>query len=135
MSKTEIEEGTAFKPRFDGQGLIPCITTSARDGAVLMFAWMNKEALQKTMETGEAHYWSRSRGELWHKGGESGFVQKIVEMRTDCDQDCLWLRVEVAGNVETACHTGRRSCFYRVVPAGQEMVLKFVDDSDVMAGD
>ena len=111
----KIEENTDFIPRFDAQGLIPCITTSATTGAVLMFAWMNREALERTLETGEAHYWSRSRNALWHKGATSGFVQKVQSLRTDCDQDCLWMSVEVEGG-ETACHTGRSSCFYREVP-------------------
>ena len=110
-----IEENTDFTPRFNPEGLIPCITTSAGTGVVLMFAWMNREALERTIETGEAYYWSRSRNQLWHKGATSGFVQKVKSLRTDCDQDCLWISVEVEG-IETACHTGRSSCFYREVP-------------------
>ena len=108
----EIEEGTEFTPRFDQDGLIPCITISASGKDVLMMAWMNEEALDKTLETGEMHYWSRSRSELWHKGATSGFVQKVVELRTDCDQDCILAHVAVTGE-EKACHTDRPSCFYR----------------------
>lgn len=111
---TPIEEDKNFTPRFDENGLIPCIATSAKDGAVLMFAWMNKEALEKTIATREAHYWSRSRNKLWKKGETSGNIQKVVEIRTDCDQDCIWITVDM-GDEETACHTGKRSCFYRVV--------------------
>ncbi|MGQ0526660.1 MAG: phosphoribosyl-AMP cyclohydrolase [Alphaproteobacteria bacterium] len=111
MTKPGREETTEFKPLFNEGGLIPCIATSAQDGRVLMFAWMDEEALRLTMETGEAHYWSRSRGELWRKGATSGHVQTIKEMRVDCDHDCLWISVESG----PACHTGRQSCFYRVV--------------------
>ncbi len=118
-SKKELEEGTAFTPRFDKDGLIPCITTSAGSGEVLMFAWMNREALEKSLETGEAWYWSRSRNALWHKGTTSGFTQKIISMKTDCDQDCIWIGVEVSGP-EAACHTGRQSCFYRSVELGKK---------------
>lgn len=113
----EIEQGSAFQPKFDADGLIPAIVTDKATGAVLMFAWMNAEALALTITTGEAHFWTRSRKRLWKKGEESGNVLKIAEMRTDCDQDALWLAVEVAGNA-VACHTGERSCFYRVVPLG-----------------
>lgn len=118
MSKTELEESLDFIPRFDEKGLIPCITSCANTGDVLMFAFMNEEALNKTIKTGEAHYWSRSRKALWHKGQSSGYTQKIVEMRTDCDQDCIWIKVKVntpSNNKSqaSACHTGRKSCFYR----------------------
>lgn len=115
MDKKELEETDQFTPQFDSNGLIPCITTSAKTGKVLMFAWMNQEALNKTIETGEAHYYSRSRQELWHKGATSGNIQTVVEMRTDCDQDCILISVEIAAEKEIACHTGRESCFYRVV--------------------
>ena len=108
-----LEETAAFQPRYNEQGLIPCIASSAKTGEVLMMAWMNEEALQKTLETGEMHYFSRSRNELWHKGATSGNIQKLIEIKIDCDQDCLWAIVEM--NPETACHTGRRSCFYRLV--------------------
>ena len=109
--KKHIEENLEFTPRFDSAGLIPCITTSAATGEVLMFAFMNEQALQKTMETGEVHYWSRSRAELWHKGATSGNIQKVVNILTDCDQDCVWVNVEAG----PACHTGRNSCFYREI--------------------
>jgi phosphoribosyl-AMP cyclohydrolase len=103
------------------------VATSAKTGEVLMLAYMNAEALARTIETGEAHYWSRSRGRLWRKGEESGNAQRVVEMRTDCDQDAIWLKVEGAG-AEAACHTGRRSCFYRAVPLGAAgAALIFVD--------
>lgn len=129
MTTDPLTDSTAFTPRFNSDGLIPCIATSARTGEVLMFAWMNAEALERSLATGEAHYWSRSRGELWHKGATSGKTQKIVEIRTDCDQDCLWIKVQVSG-AEIGCHTGRRSCFYRQVisPTGaKEAHLKFIE--------
>ena len=117
LSKTESEEGAVFAPRFDADGLLPVVATSAATGEVLMFAYMNAEALARTIETSEAHYWSRSRGRLWRKGEESGNTQRVVEMRIDCDQDALWLKVEQQGK-DAACHTGRKSCFYRAVPLG-----------------
>ncbi|KAB2939528.1 MAG: phosphoribosyl-AMP cyclohydrolase [Hyphomicrobium sp.] len=113
-SKAEIEKGLDFQPKFDADGLIPAIVTDARTGEVLMFAFMNAEALALSIETGIVHFWSRSRGALWKKGAESGNVFNILEMRTDCDQDVVWLRVTVEGDGQ-ACHTGRRSCFYRLV--------------------
>jgi phosphoribosyl-AMP cyclohydrolase len=113
--KQSLEEGTALSPRFDASGLVTCVTTDAATGELLMVAHMNAEALARSIETGEAWYWSRSRAELWHKGATSGQVQTIVEMRIDCDQDALWLKVNVAGD-GGCCHTGRRSCFYRVQP-------------------
>ena len=116
-SSAEIEGGLSFAPKFDADGLIPAIVTDVASGAVLMFAWMNADALALTISTKEAHFWTRSRKRIWKKGEESGNVLKIVEMRTDCDQDALWLSVEVAGN-GVACHTGERSCFYRVIPLG-----------------
>jgi len=128
-SETASEEGTIFAPRFDQDGLLPVVATSAKTGEVLMLAYMNAEALARTIETGEAHYWSRSRRRLWRKGEESGNAQRVVEMRTDCDQDAIWLIVEAAG-AEAACHTGRRSCFYRLVPLGAPLggvSLRFVD--------
>ncbi len=112
--KTEREEGTTFTPIFDRGGLITCVAVDDRDGTVLMVAHMNDEALRLTLETGVAHYWSRSRNQLWRKGDTSGQTQRVVEVRTDCDQDALVLRV-VPGGDGGACHTGRRSCFYRVV--------------------
>lgn len=112
--KLRREEGRDFLPRFDADGLLPCVTVDDRDGTVLMVAYMNAEALRLTVETGVAHYWSRSRNALWRKGDTSGQTQAVVEMRTDCDQDCVLIRV-VPGGDGGACHTGRRSCFYRRV--------------------
>jgi phosphoribosyl-AMP cyclohydrolase len=125
--KSEIEEGTVFVPKFDASGLLTAVATDAASGEVLMVAHMNAEALQKTIATREAHYYSRSRNKLWRKGEESGHVQRVVEMRVDCDQDAVWIRVEQAG--AGACHTGRRSCFYRAVPLGRSgaMTLQFRD--------
>jgi phosphoribosyl-AMP cyclohydrolase len=113
----EIERGLAFQPRFDADGLIPAIVTDTASGEVLMFAWMNAEAVGLTVETRIAHFWSRSRRKLWKKGEESGNLLRVAEVRTDCDQDVLWLRVTVGGN-GVACHTGARSCFYRSLPLG-----------------
>jgi phosphoribosyl-AMP cyclohydrolase len=113
-SKTELEEGSILSPRFGADGLVTCIATDAATGEILMVAHMNAEALAKTLETGEAWYWSRSRGELWHKGATSGQIQTVLEIRIDCDQDALLLKVKVAGD-GGCCHTGRRSCFYRKV--------------------
>lgn len=115
--KQTLEEGAVLAPRFDANGLVTCVTTEADSGEVLMVAHMNEEALRRSIETGEAWYWSRSRQELWHKGDTSGQIQTIVEMRVDCDQDAIWIRVKVAGD-GGCCHTGRRSCFYRVQPLG-----------------
>ncbi|MBB4196637.1 phosphoribosyl-AMP cyclohydrolase [Rhodoblastus sphagnicola] len=112
--KHELEEGLAFTPKFDAHGLIVCVTQEAASGEILMLAYMNALALDKTLETGIAHYWSRSRNALWRKGDTSGQVQKLVDLRVDCDQDALLLRVEVGGDGK-ACHTGRKSCFYRAV--------------------
>ena len=113
----QVEEGRELAPKFDAEGLIPCITTAAKTGEVLMLGYMNAEALRKTIETGEAHYWSRSRQVLWHKGATSGLVQKVTELRIDDDQDAVWLRVEIPG--DASCHVGYRSCFYRSVPTGK----------------
>jgi phosphoribosyl-AMP cyclohydrolase len=110
----ELEEGAALTPKFDRDGLMTCVATRAGSGEVLMVAHMNAQSLAKTIETGEAWYWSRSRQELWHKGATSGQVQKIIEMRIDCDQDALWIKVEVAGD-GGCCHTGRDDCFYREI--------------------
>ena len=117
--KHALEEGMALAPRFDANGLVTCVTTDAVTGELLMVAHMNAEALKRSIETGEAWYWSRSRRELWHKGATSGQVQTIVEMRVDCDQDALWLKVKVAGD-GGCCHTGRRSCFYRIQPLREQ---------------
>ncbi len=121
-STEEVEEGSAFAPKFDADGLMTCVATEACSGEVLMVAHMNAEALQKTIATGEAWYFSRSRRKLWKKGESSGHVQRIIEMRIDCDQDAVWIKVEQAG--AGACHTGRRSCFYRRVPVGAADVRK-----------
>jgi phosphoribosyl-AMP cyclohydrolase len=115
----DIESGLTFQPKFDAEGLIPAIVTDASSGEALMFAWMNAESLALTLEQGIAHFWSRSRGRLWRKGEESGNVLRITEVRTDCDQDAIWLKADVQGT-GVACHTGARSCFYRVVPLGEE---------------
>ena len=117
-TKDALERGEVLSPRFDANGLVAAVATHAETGEVLMFAWMNAEALARTIELGEAVYFSRSRGELWHKGETSGQVQKIVEMRIDCDQDCIWLKVLPQGD-GGACHVGFRSCFYRVVEDGK----------------
>ncbi len=112
--KHDNEEGAVFAPRFDASGLVTTVVTDAKDGQLLMIAHMNSEALKLTLETGIAHYWSRSRKSLWKKGETSGNLQTVIEMHTDCDQDALWLKVTVAGDGPT-CHTGRRSCFYRQI--------------------
>jgi phosphoribosyl-AMP cyclohydrolase len=126
--KNSVEEGAEFTPRFDSSGLLTAIVTDARDGALLMVAHMNEEALRMTLETGIAHYWSRSRRALWKKGESSGNVQKIEEMRVDCDQDALWLKVIVSGQNVT-CHTNRRSCFYRTVTMQNGIALLKKDHS------
>jgi phosphoribosyl-AMP cyclohydrolase len=113
-----LEEGAGFSPRFSVDGLIACITIDHRSGDVLMLAYMNREALDKTLASGIMHYWSRSRAALWRKGETSGQIQSLVELRVDCDQDALLARVDVGGD-GGACHTGRRSCFYRKVEVGE----------------
>jgi phosphoribosyl-AMP cyclohydrolase len=121
----DIEEGLAFQPKFDASGLLTCVATDAATGEVLMVAHMNDEALRKTVASGEAWYFSRSRNALWRKGETSGHVQRVVEMRMDCDQDAIWIRVEQSG---AACHTGRHSCFYRRIEASEGGArLSFVD--------
>lgn len=115
----QVEEGSDLAPKFDDRGLITVVTTDASSGEVLMQAYMNVEALRQTIRTGEAHYWSRSREALWHKGATSGFVQRVRELLVDDDQDCIWLRVDVDGGA--SCHVGYRSCFYRRVPTGDEL--------------
>ncbi|MCK9915921.1 phosphoribosyl-AMP cyclohydrolase [Microbacteriaceae bacterium K1510] len=114
----DIEEGTTFTPKFDANGLITAVVTDVATGDLLMVAHMNDEAVRRTIETGEAWYYSRSRSKLWKKGESSGHVQRVIELRVDCDQDALWLKVEQHG--AGACHTGRRSCFYRAIPVGQK---------------
>ncbi len=116
-STKEIEDGRALSPKFDANGTVTCVATDAWSGEVLMVAHMNAEALARTIATGEAWYFSRSRKSLWRKGERSGHTQRVVEMRVDCDQDAVWIRVEQAG--AGACHTGRASCFYRAVPLGK----------------
>jgi phosphoribosyl-AMP cyclohydrolase len=121
----EREEGLAFQPKFDASGLLTCVATDAGTGDVLMVAHMNDEALRKTITSGEAWYFSRSRKALWRKGETSGQTQRVIEMRMDCDQDAVWIRVEQRG---AACHTGRRSCFYRKIDsANGDTRLSFVD--------
>ena len=117
VGSATIEESGVFTPRFDAAGLIPCITMDDATGDVLMLAWMNPEALSKTLETGQVHYWSRSRQALWKKGETSGALQSVVELRTDCDQDTILARVRVTARANT-CHTGRATCFYRSIPLG-----------------
>ncbi len=117
-SVAETELGTDFQPKFDGNGLIPAIVTDAASGQVLMFAHMNKQALALTIDTRVAHFWSRSRAKLWKKGEESGNELMVQDMRTDCDQDVIWLTASIAGN-GVACHTGAKSCFYRRIVAEQ----------------
>jgi phosphoribosyl-AMP cyclohydrolase len=112
----DLEEGSALMPKFDADGLVTCVATDAASGDVLMVAHMNAEALAKTIATGQGWYFSRSRNALWRKGETSGHTQRVVEMRIDCDQDAVWIKVE---QVDGACHTGRRSCFYRAVPLGK----------------
>ncbi|WP_108458968.1 phosphoribosyl-AMP cyclohydrolase [Devosia naphthalenivorans] len=112
LSHDQLEEGTTFAPRFDAAGLVTVVTIEAGTNEVLMLAHMNSQALSLTLETGIAHYWSRSRGKIWKKGETSGELQEVVEMRTDCDQDAIVLSVNQTGR-GAACHTGRKSCFYR----------------------
>lgn len=118
ISVEQVEEGKDLAPKFDEHGLIAAVTTDAETGDVLMLGYMNAEALTKTIETGEAHYWSRSRKVLWHKGATSGLVQKVIDLRIDDDQDAVWLKVAVAGS-GASCHVGYMSCFYRSIPTGQ----------------
>lgn len=112
----DLEEGLVLTPKFDADGLVTCVATDAGSGEVLMVAHMNAQALARTIETGQAWYFSRSRGVLWRKGETSGHIQRVVDMRVDCDQDAVLIMVEQTGG---ACHTGRRSCFYRAVPLGE----------------
>jgi phosphoribosyl-AMP cyclohydrolase len=131
-SVKQVEEGTELVPKFDDEGLIPAVATDYHTGELLMQGYMNAEALSKTIETGEAHYYSRSRRVLWHKGATSGLVQTVRELLIDDDQDCVWLRVEVAGGA--SCHVGYRSCFYRRIPIGADAnkrVLQFTDTEKV----
>ena len=128
----DIEEGNLLSPKFDNDGLIPVITTCSKTKEILMHGYMNVEALKLTIETKEAHYWSRSRKAIWQKGKTSGFTQKVKEIRIDDDQDCVWLRVDVQGGA--SCHVGYRSCFYRSVPFGENShttILKFEEKEKV----
>ena len=127
-SVEQVEEGTGFAPKFDGPGLMPCITTEANIGDVLILGWMNEEALRLTIETGETHYFSRARQVLWRKGATSGLTQKVIEARIDDDQDAIWLKVEVAGS-GASCQVGYQSCFYRAVPTAADagQLFKFVE--------
>ena len=127
LTHAELEEGTAFAPRFDANGLVTVVTIEAGTNEVLMLAHMNAEALSLTLQTGIAHYWSRSRAKLWKKGETSGELQQVVELRTDCDQDAIWLKVSVAGH-DATCHTGRRSCFYRTVTLENGQAITTVTD-------
>jgi phosphoribosyl-AMP cyclohydrolase len=132
-SSAEVEEASVLAPKFDADGLVTCVATDAKTGDVLMVAYMNAEALTKTITTGEAWYFSRSRKALWRKGETSGHSQRVVELRVDCDQDAILIKVEQSG--EGACHTGRRSCFYRAVPLGPKgrgpIALEFRDAEKV----
>jgi len=137
-SVEQVEESTVLAPKFDDRGLITAVTTDASSGELLMQGYMNAEALKLTIETGEAHYYSRSRQVLWHKGATSGLVQRVVELLIDDDQDCIWLKVDVAGGA--SCHVGYRSCFYRRLPVGDryrslpadaQVELEFTDNEKV----
>ena len=130
----EVEEGKYLAPKFDKNGLIPVITTDFKNGDILMHSYMNAEALRKTIETKEAHYWSRSRGKIWHKGQISGFVQKIKEIRIDDDQESIWLTVDIGNGA--SCHVGYKSCFYRSIPLGkiinsEKLEMKFKEDKKI----
>ena len=130
----EVEEGKYLEPKFDENGLIPVITTDFKTGEILMHGYMNDEALKKTIETKEAHYWSRSRKKIWHKGQISGFVQTIKEIRIDDDQDSVWLSVDIGNGA--SCHVGYRSCFYRSIPLGnikniQELEMEFKENKKI----
>lgn len=135
--KQQIEESNDFAPKFDEHGLIPCITTDADSGAILMFAFMNRESLARTIQSGEAYYWSRSRNKLWHKGEESGLVQHVKQLLIDCDQDVIQMRVTVADvHGAGSCHVGYRTCFYREIPVGSlpeggPVKLNFVETEKV----
>jgi len=130
----EVEEGKYLEPKFDENGLIPIITSDFKNGDILMHGYMNDEALKKTIETKEAHYWSRSRKKIWHKGQVSSFVQKVKEIKIDDDQDSIWLSVDIGNGA--SCHVGYRSCFYRSIPLGtiknkEALELKFKDNKKI----
>ena len=117
VSVKEVEEGTSLSPKFNSDGFIPVVTTDSKTGILLMHAFMNAEALTLTIEKGEAHYYSRSRKCIWHKGATSGFVQKVIDIRIDDDQDALWMKVDIGDGA--SCHVGYKSCFYRSIPLGK----------------
>jgi len=130
----EVEEGKYLSPKFDENGLIPVITTDYKSGDILMHGYMNEDALKKTIETKEAHYWSRSRKKIWHKGQVSGFVQKVKEIKIDDDQDSIWISVDIGDGA--SCHVGYRSCFYRSIPMGkieneEKIKIKFTEDKKI----
>ena len=130
----EVEEGKYLEPKFDENGLIPVITSDFKNGDILMHGYMNSQALKKTIETKEAHYWSRSRKKIWHKGQVSGFIQKIKEIRIDDDQDSIWLSVDIGSG--SSCHVGYRSCFYRSIPLGkienaEKLEMKFKETKKI----
>jgi phosphoribosyl-AMP cyclohydrolase len=130
----EVEEGKYLSPKFDENGLIPVIATDFQTGDILMHAYMNDEALKKTIETKEVHYWSRSRKKIWHKGQVSGFVQIVKEIRIDDDQDSVWLSVDIGNGA--SCHVGYRSCFYRSIPLGkiqneEELEMEFKEKKKI----
>ena len=131
ISVHQVEEGKDLCPKFDENGLIPVVTTDHKSGDILMHGYMNKEAFKKTIETKEAHYFSRSRKAIWHKGKTSGFVQKVIEIRIDDDQDSVWLTVDIGDGA--SCHVGYRSCFYRSIPLGpidnaRKIEMKFLEN-------
>tara|TARA_X000000368_G_C22947646_1_gene675155 strand:- start:670 stop:1137 length:468 start_codon:yes stop_codon:yes gene_type:complete len=130
----EVEEGKYLEPKFDKNGLIPVIVSDFENGDILMHGYMNEEALKKTIESKEAHYWSRSRNKLWHKGQISGFVQKVKEIRIDDDQDSIWIAVDIGNGA--SCHVGYRSCFYRSIPLGKikdhdKLEMKFKENKKI----
>ena len=132
ISVEEVEEGLSLTPKFDENGLIPCITTDNNTGEVLMVGYMNAESLTKTIENGEAYYFSRSQQKIWHKGSVSGLTQKIVEMKIDDDQDSIWISVDVSGS-GASCHVGYKSCFYRSIPIKSnvdENIMLIMDDEE-----
>jgi len=136
VSVKEVEEGTSLSPKFNSDGFIPVVTTDSKTGVLLMHAFMNAEALTLTIEKGEAHYYSRSRKCIWHKGATSGFVQKVDNILVDDDQDCIWIKVTVAGDANASCHVGYFSCFYREITYdGKKAKLTFTEKEKVFNPD
>ena len=136
VSVKEVEEGTSLSPKFNSDGFIPVVTTESKTGILLMHAFMNAEALTLTIEKGEAHYYSRSRKCIWHKGATSGFVQKVDNILIDDDQDCIWIKVTVAGDANASCHVGYFSCFYREITYdGKKAKLTFTEKEKVFNPD